>query len=377
MPCQVFPAHGIPTQGDLYTLVGQRPDVREYRIVDAGRNLRVVPVEQVGGLAVIVIDRCGQAVVPQPGIDADIVLGVLLPAQIRVGIGRRAVDLLPASVYVGVSQVVVFGNRGVERDVLVARDAEPGAQLEVADGFRPGHERFFRYAPGARQGGEPAPFVVFAEAGRTLAADAGVEKVAPFVGIVHPAEKCNELGFVFAPSHGCEPFFEPCAVPYVVRPECVGQEPGIRCIRPGTLGLAVRVTGHHAEIVDVVRPVVIGIGFERIGLVKVIAHLGRAVVIAQDAVSRFPAHVFARFVVLVVRRERCHDLQPRYRTERGGDVARIVEPFAAVIHLREHGHGVVGPHALVFEKFAVSAVDGSRGVVYHCRSPFPRCSAPG
>lgn len=197
-------------------------------------------------------------------------------------------------------------------------------------------------------------------------ADAGVEKVAPFVGIVHPAEKCNELGFVFAPSHGCEPLFEPCAVPYVVRPECVGQEPGIRCVRPGTLGLAVRVTGHHAEIVDVVRPVVIGIGFERIGLVKVIAHLGRAVVIAQDAVSRFPAHVFARFVVLVVRRERCHDLQPRYRTERGGDVARIVEPFAAVIHLREHGHGVVGPHALVFEKFAVSAVDGSRGVVYHC-----------
>src|SRR5699024_2203589 len=60
MPCQVFPAHGIPTQGDLYTLVGQRPDVREYRIVDAGRNLRVVPVKQVGGLAVIVIDRCGQ-----------------------------------------------------------------------------------------------------------------------------------------------------------------------------------------------------------------------------------------------------------------------------------------------------------------------------
>lgn len=149
-------------------------------------------VEQhVGRLRIVVVGGESEGAAPQADIQTDVVLRVLLPAQVVVS-DLRGIDLRSESV----AEIDV--RRAVERQVFRIADlsvtglSHAGADFQVVDPFHIAQEALVAHAPSHGGRREITPPGVGGEARRTVAADRGRNHVTALVGVLRTHEPRGE-----------------------------------------------------------------------------------------------------------------------------------------------------------------------------------------
>ena len=183
----------LPSDLELHTPVLHLAEVgHRGALAHVGRN-RLIHQHAVGVLDIVVYAE-GQAAVEETGVETEIVLLGLLPANGGVGESARGLAVLHRSAAVGTEIVIlvaVHQGRVTEvTDVLVTVLAPAGAELELVDPARTVvlEPRLVGDVPTQRSGREGGPLVARAEAGRTVAADRELEHVALVVVVVETEE---------------------------------------------------------------------------------------------------------------------------------------------------------------------------------------------
>ena len=147
-------------------------------------------VEQVGGGLGVPVDGGLDAVVQESEVEGDVGGVGLLPAEAEVAHGTDAVGE-----HVGVVVLAQGGVGGIGADAVVTGLAVADTELEGVPPVEAGlfEERLVGDHPAGGSGREPAPLVVGAEAGITVAAQRGGDHVAVGVVVLQAAEEGSQV----------------------------------------------------------------------------------------------------------------------------------------------------------------------------------------
>ena len=188
----------LPGERHFDTLVGERTDVARHLVAEVGAGLNVDGVEQVGGLAIVVVHATREALVEEAEVETHIISGGRFPGQFTV-VGVGAVDVALANQGI-IGSIHLIGVVG--RKVVVVTDTFlltgltiTQTEFEVAEGFIVFEERFVLDFPTQCKRGEERP--VFLKAARSVVAESGGEEVAVEEAVVGTSEEGDEIVFVF------------------------------------------------------------------------------------------------------------------------------------------------------------------------------------
>ena len=156
--------------GELDTLVVQRADVVGLGILEVTASGHIHRVDQVSGLAVVVVEVEGQAVIEQAQVETCVPCGGLLPSEVRVIHIRTIGHAFVAQWIIGISLVGRIGRnpRIVTNTFLLTGLTPAETEFEVIDGLDITQERLIIDTPSKSQRGEQAPTAIFVETGRTI-----------------------------------------------------------------------------------------------------------------------------------------------------------------------------------------------------------------
>ena len=199
-PGEVLVLDDVAVQGELGAEVLGLTHVHEDGAVDERRLRSGVVVQQVRAAAVVQVEASAQAVVEEDEVETDIHGHELLPAQVRIRIGGRAVALHPLTVHKVLAMAAV-GRAGHVGTAATAGDTVGDTGLEAVDPAGAPHEVHVRHFPGDGGGGEVTPLVIRTEVGGALVTEGQGSEDGVVPVVVHAAQEGDDLGEGLAGTH--------------------------------------------------------------------------------------------------------------------------------------------------------------------------------
>ncbi len=197
VPAQVGSVDGLVADAGLDTGVAHAAYVAVGLVAEVAHGSHAGVVDQVGGLAIVPVDRATQLLVPQAPVETHVGRGGSLPLQcgvVGIGTGHGAVahDIVERTLHAGVDCIV--GIVAVVADAFLLAGLTPAqAQLEVAQCGSVLQEALLVDGPGQSGAGEVAPLLVVealepVEARRAVGTEGEGEEVALGIVVLHTSE---------------------------------------------------------------------------------------------------------------------------------------------------------------------------------------------
>ena len=312
------------------------------------RRLRSgVVVQQVGAAAVVQVEAAAQAVVEEDEVETDIHGHELLPAQVRIRIGCRAITLHPLTVH-EVLAVTAVGRAGHVGTAATAGNTVGDTGFEAVDPTDALHEVHVRHFPGDGGGREVTPLVVRTEVGGAFVTEGQGSKDRVVPVVVHAAQEGDDLGQGLAGAHArLGGILGPGGTGTDVVPqEGVIGEAAVGHVHALRVVVLIGVAGHRIEVVGTLVEGVVEQPLELVAPVLAVAQGSGTLIAVPVLVVGLDGGVVVGLVIVVVQGV----------GDRGAEVVDFV-----LDEVRLQGHGAGGVQALAVRGLVEHRLDRVRG----------------